>query len=609
MKKTFLSLLFLVLLAGILTGCCSHEFAPADCEHPETCQKCGEVQGESLGHNWLDATCETAKTCTRCGKTQGEPLGHDWLDATCDTPLTCTRCAVTQGESLGHDFGSWTFTDTTMTHTCQRCDFADTQELDRAVQLGSYLSGHWDLDYVNMEGRYLFSDDFSKPGFTLDFREDGTVSGTYLYEDAAGTWGFQAEYQGKSYEGGYTESEDFNYFNFYLDLSDDTAVYCQYQIKEEPLLFLILGNDVQVCLVKESGMDAKLAGTAWKSDSPEGYSLVLREDHTFTATSPDETITGQWMTRPFQQYTDGGPLSCSISMWYEKDGEILALSNNIRPKTAGETDRNLFTPYQIGVQFQDIRIYMNVTTELDIKEQQNAKDEIAKALTGTWTSINYHSWTGPNDSAIYTDLLGDYTISFYSDGTFSGSVGREITGTWETDGEFNYTFYINEDQTHHSGRLTYHDDSYTLDILEFEGDSNLPYTQMQFLSLIHFPIDGIPDVYASIPGSYTSCQKEKYNKEADEYICTDTTEYTMTFHADGTFSGQLDIPVTGTWAPYSFRKDKLDTFFEYDSNYSCELWLNFDQEGFDSRFDYRSDGSFSIRYLWSTDDRVNYIFK
>lgn len=115
MKKAFFCLLFLVLLAGILTGCCSHEFAPADCEHPETCQKCGEVQGQALGHDWLDATCEAAQTCTRCGKTQGNPLGHDWLDATCDTPQTCARCAAIQGDAPGHDFGTWTFTDTTMT--------------------------------------------------------------------------------------------------------------------------------------------------------------------------------------------------------------------------------------------------------------------------------------------------------------------------------------------------------------------------------------------------------------------------------------------------------------------------------------------------------------
>jgi hypothetical protein len=41
-----------------------------------------------------------AKTCARCGETEGEPLGHDWQKATWIVPQTCTRCEVTEGDPL-----------------------------------------------------------------------------------------------------------------------------------------------------------------------------------------------------------------------------------------------------------------------------------------------------------------------------------------------------------------------------------------------------------------------------------------------------------------------------------------------------------------------------
>lgn len=597
MKKAFLSLLLMVLLIGLLTGCCSHEFAPADCEHPETCQKCGETQGEPLGHDWLDATCEAAQTCTRCGKTQGEPLGHDWGDATCDTAQTCARCAATQGEPLGHDFGTWTFTDSTMTHTCQRCDLEDTQDLDRSVQLGSYLAGHWDFDTIDMDDQSISAYYFTVPPFLMDFQEDGTLSGILDGESITGTW----EYQD------YREKEEYDYFVFALHSSNDKSITCLYYPQEFPFIQLVYKNGNAI-LDRNYGMGEKLAGTAWKSDSPEGYSLILHEDYTFTATSPEETITGNWMTRPFRQYLDGR-LIYSIYLWYEQDGEILSMDNSIRPVTKDETDRAHFTPYQIGVEFQDTRVYLNLSTELDVTEAQKAVGVNVKALVGTWTSVSYHSDSGPNESTVYTDVLGDYAICFYADGTFTGSVGREITGTWKATGASTYEFYINEDQTHHSGRLAFHDSSSTFDLLEFDGDSNVPYAQRQCLSLIHIPQERISGVYSSIPGSYTSTKTQKYSKEEEDYFYTETTEYTMTFHADGTFSGQLGIPVSGTWAPYCFGKDSLDTYYRYDTDYNCRLWLNFDQEGFGSTTDYRSDGSFSIDYLWNTDESVRYIFE
>ena len=37
-------------------------------------------------HEWQEATCTEPKTCSRCGETEGEALGHDYVDG------YCTRC-------------------------------------------------------------------------------------------------------------------------------------------------------------------------------------------------------------------------------------------------------------------------------------------------------------------------------------------------------------------------------------------------------------------------------------------------------------------------------------------------------------------------------------
>ena len=39
-------------------------------------------------HTWQDATCTEPKVCTKCGETEGEALGHS-LEKIAATPATC----------------------------------------------------------------------------------------------------------------------------------------------------------------------------------------------------------------------------------------------------------------------------------------------------------------------------------------------------------------------------------------------------------------------------------------------------------------------------------------------------------------------------------------
>ena len=75
MKRKLSVLLLFVVLIMALTGCCFHK-------------------------EWSDPTCETPKTCIKCGETEGQPLGHIWQPRNTEVPETCSRCAATRGERI-----------------------------------------------------------------------------------------------------------------------------------------------------------------------------------------------------------------------------------------------------------------------------------------------------------------------------------------------------------------------------------------------------------------------------------------------------------------------------------------------------------------------------
>ena len=101
MKKKLIVLALALCCLLVLSGCCFHsEWYAATCTTPKTCVKCGETEGEALGHTWTDATCTAPKTCTACNLTEGEALGHTWVDATTEAPKTCITCSATEGERI-----------------------------------------------------------------------------------------------------------------------------------------------------------------------------------------------------------------------------------------------------------------------------------------------------------------------------------------------------------------------------------------------------------------------------------------------------------------------------------------------------------------------------
>lgn len=107
-KRRIGIVLLAVLCMALLVGCgCEHEWSPASCAAPKTCNLCGETEGSPLSHQWSSGSCEDPRICSLCGENEGEALGHSWDRATCESPKTCEICGTTEGEALGHN---WTMT-------------------------------------------------------------------------------------------------------------------------------------------------------------------------------------------------------------------------------------------------------------------------------------------------------------------------------------------------------------------------------------------------------------------------------------------------------------------------------------------------------------------
>lgn len=131
---------------------CTHQWQPASCTKPETCQICGNTRGEAKGHSWKEATCTEPKTCTVCKVTEGSPLGHKWKEATCTEPETCTVCKAERGTPLGHSWGEWKLVKKPTTkeggleeRICSRCQGKETREIPRLNIIGkaenNYVTG------------------------------------------------------------------------------------------------------------------------------------------------------------------------------------------------------------------------------------------------------------------------------------------------------------------------------------------------------------------------------------------------------------------------------------------------------------------------------------
>ena len=108
-KTNIFSLILTVLtLILVMSSCdfvvgeapCDHLWIDADCKTEKHCEKCGETDGEALGHTpGAEATCTADQTCTVCGETL--VAKHHTPEVVKGYAATCTEDGMTDGVKCG----------------------------------------------------------------------------------------------------------------------------------------------------------------------------------------------------------------------------------------------------------------------------------------------------------------------------------------------------------------------------------------------------------------------------------------------------------------------------------------------------------------------------
>ncbi len=82
------------------TPCTHNSTTKATCITPETCNECGEILEEALGHNYSEATCTSEKYCKRCHERFDAALGHTTDIGKCER---CNQYIYTRDEQPIYD--------------------------------------------------------------------------------------------------------------------------------------------------------------------------------------------------------------------------------------------------------------------------------------------------------------------------------------------------------------------------------------------------------------------------------------------------------------------------------------------------------------------------
>ena len=519
-----------VLFALLLSGCgCTHEWNQADCLNPQTCSNCGET-GEAA-------------------------LGHDWSAAVCDQPETCIRCGETQGEPLGHSFGDWTFGETEMTHTCVSCGLSETAELNRELQLETLLPGLWEFYGLFQGETYYSAYNLQGPGDCLTFGHERSVTGMIDQEPFSGSWEF-LEYQ---------EKEENRLFYFSVNAQDGRSLQMLYvQEPEDEILHVFFANDVQTLLSRNDDTAAAVVGTWGAKASGSMYSLTFREDRT-VAINLGETFEGTWQLLPIRE-TDyeldflQNYRYLGIYIRYLTDGKEQLLMATAYPSTGSSADPKEFVPETISLVHNGTKLTFESMTQEELTRQANAMQEGPNMLVGTWSSMYYRSFhTDPGNDT----LALDYTVTFLADGTFTASVGKEISGTWiyddswgdESHGRHRYYFYIQGDVYPCNMELEYIESH--VPQLSITGRSTVPGSG--YTLYLNKRSSQQDQIARSLIGSWTSMYEE--TRTGDDYERINTIDYSLVFHEDGTFTGNDGTDLKGIWV---YERTRNDTVHQYD---------------------------------------------
>ncbi len=569
--KKLVSLVLIIVMVFSIAGCgCSHTWSEADCTNAAVCTKCGESGSQALGHDWPEAGCESAASCRRCGEIK-EALPHNWLSEDCESPLVCTLCGETRGEAPGHEY-SFSGTDGGMYKVeCSVC--GESKTMDRDEYISFCVSGCWTAIY----GEELI---------TLDISEDGSFTADF----GKGYWGF-----GRIEDTGRVrlefvcvpEEKEKSSYKLQAELvSVDeislTTVYNPeiFPLEVQSLMFKKLSEAMRA-LVEEyaaKGVYREIIGELnsvscrvinWESDEENtiadtSVSLVLNEDGSFSGNIMGP-VSGTWRPEVQRIFQDSLYFRCYL-ICDGAEGPYPELDYHIYLTGASSVLRSLSID-EGGISYiYDIQ-KLSAEEAAAVNETINDSDEL---ILGEWQSSGYH-FSDPNAGEYSSGIDSTVNIKLNEDGSFTGQLdGAAFSGSWEN----SYTGVHDEVYRHYdlsfdpsgpeellSARCTvifssdpdtgnynvsfscHVDDeekSTVYSLRKADGDAAVPGEPEQAAAAA-----SLSDEY--IIGSWNSVSCQRNNFASGEIKMQADTSVKLVLEADGSFSGELNGPVSGIW--------------------------------------------------------------
>ena len=508
MKKTGIVLLALVLALALLGCGCDHE--------------------------WTEADCVNAAVCVNCQETGAAALGHDFSAASCDGPEICTRCAETRGEALGHSFGPWSYGDIYQVRVCEACGAEEQQEIDREALMLQLLTGRWEFYSITMDGREISPIQFSMFSYA-QIGEDGT----FRYVTGKVSSDMRVEYTGYDVEN--------TCYHGVVVTSDGDLSPMTLEIREQGnILRTNAGGSMEILYCKYEQTRERLLGTWGGMANGSVYYVTLNPDGTFEGDIGGER-SGQWLRTAGKE--DGARGNGGCMLYFEKDGKMKNVLGEWLDfgEARGEVPNvDVLMNLYLGDRRDTVSI-RRMTAE-DVSALYEMKEEAGEIIQGSWKSKNIYAFDGSNHTPY---IFLDRELTIREDGTFTLVLDETIEGTWIFDSasgsgdrvRYSYLFnYPNAPRdlatvtySSWSGELSflYNDGKYS----HYIGFQNLTQEQREYF------LQG-PD---RIPGTYVSEKIVFTDKATGEETETVETGYTITISEDGTYTAELDEPITDQW--------------------------------------------------------------
>lgn len=587
-----------------------HSWSAATCTEPERCSRCGNIQGNPLGHSfgeWAFAETEMTHACSRCGYSEAAPLDRalqlepmlsglwefygltveDTFYPAYNLPIPGDCLTFSSDRSVTGTMDQKPFTGTWEFLEYQEKDeerlyyfqvsgddnrniqmlYADSPEndilccffandtqvlLSRNNATASTILGSWGAD----AGSAIYS---------LTFCEDRTVTGN-LGVPFSGTWQLLPI---RDIGSDFSKYAQFcgMYIRYFLDGEEQVLSATVYppatygeaagEFAADSISLTLNDQRYTFEAMTPEELDAQsaaktagpnmLVGT-WSSMywrnfavSPKqdnlalDYSVTFLSDGTFTA-SVGEERSGTWMFDDFQVH--GNQTVYSYYLYidgdnYPYDMELKCIDDHV-PELSIES--------RSSVPGSRRMLFLNRRT--------SETDQAIRKLIGTWNSVSVESRL--SDGTYSTDSVLDYQFSFFEDGTFSGNDGTERKGTWiyertrdETVHQFD--LFLNDNPGAPYASIIIYDHSDSGDRPSVDYQINTEENGNRTISLISYSPEDL-----------------EMSRQGPAYILgkwvSDSDDYFITIHDDGTFTANLDTIIQGTW---SFRQYTPESGYSY----------------------------------------------